>query len=570
MPNWRATRGWSGGLVLLVLSFVLGGIGAVSIAPDRSAAAVGDSWVYEVTYGSETTYWTDTVVAEEVNSGVMCAKTETTFSSNPVRMAKGVEITIKESRGWRALSDGDFRYREQKVTAYSGWAVVDSSITLSAYTAGHGKPFVLGETWSYHEHVQPSLGGAYDYDYTAVVADALETVSVPAGTFDCYKVTHTDQATPSRTFTEWWDASGTFDQAPVKTVDDANFEARQTMELTSYPSAEPTVTTEAATGVTSEQVILNGTLESLGAASSVSVSFEWGETFAYGNETAPEAMTSAGPFSAGIAGLAPGQTYHFRAKAVGDGTSYGADRTFVATPCGSRTWHFTAASADGEPFAIDGDHYIKYNKYMSTSIPAGSETSVLIGYREGDGFGLWDDNDDAWWYADSAAGAEIAMSNDGWQASIVYSSSPDNIDGIIGELTVMVLKVNNQGQPGVVLMGEQTKPVPAGQDHAELFFDSITGPGSTDFDPGAGDRLAVRLLGSIDDYETCGFLCGDWADRMYVHFNSPSADSTLTTPCSDPGYPVPEIPTIVLTCIGLLGLGGYVWLRRRRVAPEVT
>jgi len=53
-----------------------------------------------------------------------------------------------------------------------------------------------------------------------------------------------------------------------------------------------------------------------------------GLTTSYGNETPAQPMTSTGSFSAPLAGLTPGITYHFRAKAVGDGTAYGTDSTF--------------------------------------------------------------------------------------------------------------------------------------------------------------------------------------------------------------------------------------------------
>ena len=97
----------------------------------------------------------------------------------------------------------------------------------------------------------------------------------------------------------------------------------------------PSVTTDAATNVTTSvttsSATLNATLDDLGTASSVDVTFEWGTTVAYGNETAPQAMTATGNVTAGLSGLQPGITYHFRAKAAGDGTDYGDDLTFAAS-----------------------------------------------------------------------------------------------------------------------------------------------------------------------------------------------------------------------------------------------
>ncbi|MBN2099419.1 MAG: FG-GAP repeat protein [Dehalococcoidia bacterium] len=95
------------------------------------------------------------------------------------------------------------------------------------------------------------------------------------------------------------------------------------------PSANPSVTTLIASDVTSASAILEGYLVSLGSASSVEVSFEWGPTPSYGNETTPQTMTDVGAFTIELSALSPGVTYHFRAKAVGDGTAYGDDLRFT-------------------------------------------------------------------------------------------------------------------------------------------------------------------------------------------------------------------------------------------------
>ncbi len=94
---------------------------------------------------------------------------------------------------------------------------------------------------------------------------------------------------------------------------------------------EPSVTTNAATNVTTDSATLNGNLDSLGTAPWVLVSFEWGLTTSYGSETTPGNFTATGPFTDNLSGLSPGTTYHFRAKAVGDGTTYGQDGNFTTS-----------------------------------------------------------------------------------------------------------------------------------------------------------------------------------------------------------------------------------------------
>jgi hypothetical protein len=92
----------------------------------------------------------------------------------------------------------------------------------------------------------------------------------------------------------------------------------------------PSVATGYATAITTNAARLNGSLSSLGSAATASVSFQWGSSHgAYTNETVAQAMSGTGSFFADLAGLTPGSTYFFRAKALGDGTGYGVEQNFV-------------------------------------------------------------------------------------------------------------------------------------------------------------------------------------------------------------------------------------------------
>lgn len=92
----------------------------------------------------------------------------------------------------------------------------------------------------------------------------------------------------------------------------------------------PVVTTNDVTGVAVDVIRLNGTLDDLGSAISVDVSFIWGITSGgpYPNETALEVLDTGKAFSFDLTGLTPG-TYYFQAKAVGDGVSYGVEESFI-------------------------------------------------------------------------------------------------------------------------------------------------------------------------------------------------------------------------------------------------
>ena len=108
-------------------------------------------------------------------------------------------------------------------------------------------------------------------------------------------------------------------------------------------SVAPAVTTSAATGVSATGATLNGSLTSLGSASSVTVSFQYGTTTSYGSTASVSpARTATGSFSAAISGLSASTTYHFRAVATGDGTVNGADMSFT-TPAAPISYATTIA-----------------------------------------------------------------------------------------------------------------------------------------------------------------------------------------------------------------------------------
>ena len=95
----------------------------------------------------------------------------------------------------------------------------------------------------------------------------------------------------------------------------------------------PLVTTSSATSLTTYSAQLNGFLTSLGAADNVTVSFVWGTSSgSLPNETTGQVMTGEWSFYFDLGSLTPGITYYYQAKAVGDGTSYGAENSFSTLP----------------------------------------------------------------------------------------------------------------------------------------------------------------------------------------------------------------------------------------------
>ena len=114
---------------------------------------------------------------------------------------------------------------------------------------------------------------------------------------------------------------------------------RQVTNVTFTPvnlsAVNPVAVTEPASGLTTTNASLNGSVNAGG--NSTSYFFEWGLTTNYGNDTPTNLLTAnltaAEPVSAAITGLSPGATYHFQLVAFNDlGYFYGGDLTAVTLP----------------------------------------------------------------------------------------------------------------------------------------------------------------------------------------------------------------------------------------------
>jgi outer membrane protein assembly factor BamB len=147
---------------------------------------------------------------------------------------------------------------------------------------------------------------------------------------------------PNTTMAQVMSATGTFyfDLTGLTPGTTYYFRAQADGDGTAYGSEKsftvsttpPAVTTNAATNITTTGARLNGNLTSMGTATSVSVSFEWGTSpGVYPNTTTAQVMSATGTFYFDLIGLNPGTTYYFRAQADGDGTAYGSELSFTTS-----------------------------------------------------------------------------------------------------------------------------------------------------------------------------------------------------------------------------------------------
>jgi hypothetical protein len=105
-----------------------------------------------------------------------------------------------------------------------------------------GAPWAPPESWTYTEEIVSDApmgqGDKTTNNIPASLPEGTQEVTVPINggtTFTCYVITITQDG---KTITEYWDASGVFPYAPVKTVDNVNFESQIINQLYSsnvYP-----------------------------------------------------------------------------------------------------------------------------------------------------------------------------------------------------------------------------------------------------------------------------------------------------------------------------------------------
>ncbi len=237
---------------------------------------------------------------------------------------------------------------------------------------------------------------------------------------------------------------------------------RWTASLTGS-TTPPTVTTNVATNITPTGARLNGNLTSLGTATSVSVSLQWGTSpGVYPNTTTAQVMYTTGTFYFDLTGLTPGTTYYFMAEAVGKGTAYGAEQSFTTSvtitasagangtisPSGAvivsygTDQTFTMNSNSGYHVAaltVDGSPVTPALSYTFTNVTADHTISVTFAANnnvyafQGNGqtaFWVYSISGNSWTALTSApatVGDGGSLSYDG--ANSIYAFQGNNLDG---------------------------------------------------------------------------------------------------------------------------------------------
>ncbi len=171
-------------------------------------------------------------------------------------------------------------------------------------------------------------GSTYNITWSDNIEENVKIELFKGGVYDSDIAANTDSdGTESWTIPTTFNADNNY-TIKISSVDDESISDES--ENFTISVAQPTVITTDASSITGTTVTLNGTVNANGE--NVNVSFEWGETTAYGNTVTATPASVGGStltsVSANITGLTAGTTYHFNLKA---GSEYGGDKDFITT-----------------------------------------------------------------------------------------------------------------------------------------------------------------------------------------------------------------------------------------------
>ncbi len=148
--------------------------------------------------------------------------------------------------------------------------------------------------------------------------------------------------------------------------------------LASSTTVPPTVTTSAATSVSSSTATLDGNLGQLGTASSVTVGFRYGtsSSLAGAANATVAALSGAAPFTLSAAGWQPSTTYYFQAWASGKGFATGAVLSVATLAATLSPTPVAPSVTTTSPSKVAGTWATLTGQLGST----GSVSSVVVGF----------------------------------------------------------------------------------------------------------------------------------------------------------------------------------------------
>ena len=303
-------------------------------------------------YGSDLTFTTSTTAPTVTTTAVSSVASTSAASGGNVTADGGASVTAK---GVCWSTSANPTTSDNKTTDGTGTGSFTSNITgLNPNTTYHVRAYATNSQGTSYGSDLTFITSTTTPTVTTTAASSITTTTASSGgnvtadggaSVTARGVCWSTSANPTITDSKTTDGigTGTFPSAITGLSPGTNYHVRAygtNSADTGYGSdisfitspAAPSATTGLASSITSSSAMLNGTVNPHGDGTTVT--FDYGTTTSYGSTVtvsqSPLTGATAQYVSAGIAGLNPGITYHFRVKAVNSlGTTYGDDQTFT-------------------------------------------------------------------------------------------------------------------------------------------------------------------------------------------------------------------------------------------------
>ena len=197
---------------------------------------VGNSWVYTCSYANpdgntkqDTNELNVTMVAEVVVEGEASYQFSAVFVPQATRDAADMPLTlhVETAEIWNSKEHMEYLKQSSAIVELPG---IPSTITWN-YTGDYGWPYDIGKTWNFTVHTVAGVLDIIVERESKVIG--VETITVPAGTFECYHIVTYDPESPDTYTYEHW-LNTTVVKSDVKMIDRDTWAGEETRELVSY------------------------------------------------------------------------------------------------------------------------------------------------------------------------------------------------------------------------------------------------------------------------------------------------------------------------------------------------
>lgn len=205
--------------------------------PGAGAPTVGSTWEYDVTYGDINEAWTFTVVGMEMFNSVDTLVAELVTDSMRTRQAPDTAqpVDYPGEMYWIDTAAYDIEKRQLEVLAAGGSLEIMTTVLYTTTKGEPGMPYSEGKTWSWDQTVtlDPPVRPERLTNWVATIV-GTEDITVPAGTFSCYKIERSQVIISEELcMIEWWAIDESI-PVPVRLEDLCAYQNPEIWELTAY------------------------------------------------------------------------------------------------------------------------------------------------------------------------------------------------------------------------------------------------------------------------------------------------------------------------------------------------